>query len=114
MPSGAAASAKEAAAALEPKPDSICPVHGDTPKSPSKGKGVPGKKSKAKSSAKKKEIEEDKVEPAAEPGPEPGPDLPPYYTPVPGACCIEDLSDEILLNIFTLLDSKTLQKSVTR
>ena len=110
MPSGAAASAKEAAAALEPKPDSICPVHGDTPKSPSKGKGVPGKKSKAKSSAKKKEIEEDKVEPAAEPGP----DLPPYYTPVPGACCIEDLSDEMILNIFTLLDSKTLQKSVTR
>ena len=112
MPSGAAAGAE--AAALEPRPDSICPVHGDTPKSPSKGKGVPGKKSKAKSSAKKKEIEEDKVEPAAEPGPEPGPDLPAYYTPVPGACSIEDLSDEMIRNIFTLLDSKTLQKSVTR
>lgn len=68
-----------------------------------KGKEIPGKKSKAKSSS-KQDQEED-------PAPQ---RLAPYYTPVLGGCCIENLSDEILLSIFSHLDSKSLQNSVNR
>lgn len=38
----------------------------------------------------------------------------PYHTAKPGAYSIKDLSEEILLSIFCLLDSKTLIKSVNR
>lgn len=93
-------------AAITPK--SAAPVSDNSQSS--KGKGIPGKQSKSKSSNKKDKTPVKKAPVSVELDPS----LPPYYTAVEGACSIQNISDEILLNIFCRLGTKNVFKSVNR